>query len=131
MVAFGQGFEQLAVRLKKGSQVFVQGELTIREYDRTINIPNGKKPIEHVISQIVLELKADTIRLLDRAAAQEPSDAAGPPMEKPNTAYEYASALSRKRAPSYALPSLPAVQGISLQQALILGIKKDENLFSL
>jgi single-strand DNA-binding protein len=67
VVAFGKGFEQLADRLVKGAHVFVQGELTTREYDRTIKVSTGKgKSIEHVIQQLVVELKADTIRTLDR-----------------------------------------------------------------
>jgi single-strand DNA-binding protein len=44
----------------------VQGELVTREYDRMIKVPNGKKTIEHTIKQLVVELKADTIRILDR-----------------------------------------------------------------
>jgi len=52
---------QMASRLAKGTHVFVQGELTTREYDRTIAVPNGKKSIEHVIQQLIVELKADTI----------------------------------------------------------------------
>ena len=71
VVAFGQGFAQTAARLTKGTHVFVQGELTTREYDRTIQVPNGKKTIEHVIQQLVVELKADTIRVLDRSAVAE------------------------------------------------------------
>jgi single-stranded DNA-binding protein len=70
----------MASRLVKGAHIFVQGELTTREYDRTIAIPNGKKSIEHVIQQLAVELKADTIRILDRAStqsgelAQQPAD---------------------------------------------------------
>jgi single-strand DNA-binding protein len=79
VVAFGQGFQQLAARLDKGTHVFVQGELNTREYDRTIKIPNGKKPIEHVIQQLVVELKADIIRVLDRNSSSEQSAAAAPP----------------------------------------------------
>jgi single-strand DNA-binding protein len=79
VVAFGNGFSVLAERLRKGTHVFVQGELTTREYDRTIKVGNGKKPIEHVIQQLVVELKADTIRILDRTAKSEPSVAAEPP----------------------------------------------------
>ena len=47
VVGFGDGFAKLAERLVKGTHVFVQGELTTREYDRTIKVPNGKKVIEH------------------------------------------------------------------------------------
>ena len=69
VVAFGKGFEQMTDRLTKGAHVFVQGELSTREYNRTINIPAGKKTIEHVVPQLVVELKADTIRLLDRSGS--------------------------------------------------------------
>lgn len=68
VIAFGKGFAQLADRLAKGAHVFVQGELTTRECDRTINVSTGKgKNIEDTIQQLVVELKADTIRLLDRS----------------------------------------------------------------
>ncbi|MGI8960786.1 MAG: single-stranded DNA-binding protein, partial [Bryobacteraceae bacterium] len=61
VAAFGKGFAQLADRFVKGPHVFAQGELTIREYDRTIKVPIGKgKSIEHAIQQLVVELKADT-----------------------------------------------------------------------
>jgi single-strand DNA-binding protein len=79
VVAFGQGFQQLAAPLDKGTHVLVQGELNTREYDRTIKIPNGKKPIEHVIQQLVVELKADIIRVLDRNSSSEQSAAVAPP----------------------------------------------------
>jgi single-strand DNA-binding protein len=70
VVAFGKGFAQFADRLIKGAHVFVQGELTTREYDRTIKVANGKgKTIEHTVQQLAVELKADTIRLLDRSGA--------------------------------------------------------------
>ena len=65
--AFGSAFSKIAERLAKGSLVYVQGELVTREYDRTIKVPNGKKTIEHTIKQLVVELKADTIRILDRS----------------------------------------------------------------
>ena len=38
---FGGTFAQSADRLVKGADVFVQGELTTREYDRTIRVPDG------------------------------------------------------------------------------------------
>jgi single-strand DNA-binding protein len=68
VVAYGQRFAQIAPRLAKGAHVFVQGELTTREYERTIQVPSGKKMIEHVIQQLADELKADVIRLLDRTS---------------------------------------------------------------
>jgi single-strand DNA-binding protein len=72
VVAFGQGFAQLAPRLSKGAHVFVQGELTTREYELTIQVSSGKKTIEHVIQLLVVELKAETVRLLDRASETQP-----------------------------------------------------------
>jgi single-stranded DNA-binding protein len=66
VVAFGEGFAKSAGRLVKGAHVFVQGELATREYDRTITIRKGKETIEHVIPQLVVELRADSIRILDR-----------------------------------------------------------------
>jgi single-strand DNA-binding protein len=74
VLAFGHGFAQMASRFVKGAHVFVQGELTTREYDRTISVPSGKKSIERVIQQLAVELKADTIRILDRSANSEPSE---------------------------------------------------------
>lgn len=84
VVAFGKGFAQLADRLAKGAHVFVQGELTTREYDRLIKIPTAKgKNIEHVIQQLIVELKADTIRTLDRSTSNsEQSDAAEPRVDE-------------------------------------------------
>jgi single-strand DNA-binding protein len=77
VLGFGQGFAQSASRLVKGAHVFVQGELTTREYDRTITVPVGEKTVEHVIQQVVVELKAETIRILDRGgntASAQPAD---------------------------------------------------------
>lgn len=80
VVAYGDGFAQLMNRLLKGTHIFVQGELNTREYNRTITVPNGKKTIEHVIQQLVVELKADTVRILDRNATAEAGDALEPPV---------------------------------------------------
>jgi single-strand DNA-binding protein len=72
----------MAPRLLKGTLVFVQGELSTREYDRAIRIPSGKKAIEHVIQQIAVELKADIIRILDRAINPSQGDAVEPAAEE-------------------------------------------------
>ena len=82
VVAFGQGFAQMSSRLAKGTHVFVQGELTTREYERTITVPHGKKSIEHVIQQLVVELKADTIRILDRAGIAQLGEATEQPTDE-------------------------------------------------
>jgi single-strand DNA-binding protein len=80
IVAFGKGFEQLAERLVKGAHVFVQGELTTRDCDRSIKVPTGNcKSVEHTIQQTIVELKADTIRMLDRSGTSgEETDVAEP-----------------------------------------------------
>ena len=80
--AFGNAFSKIAERLVKGCLVYVQGELVTREYDRTIKVPNGKKTIEHTIKRLVVELKADTIRILDRSksnATRRPPSETRPP----------------------------------------------------
>jgi single-stranded DNA-binding protein len=81
--AFGNALSKTAERIVKGSLVYVQGELVTRDYDRTIKVPNGKKTIDHTIKQLVVELKADTIRILDRSksnsdATDAPSDNEAP-----------------------------------------------------
>ena len=53
VVAFGKSFEQLGDRLVKGAHVFVQGELTTREYPRTITTQTDKKLTEHTVAQLV------------------------------------------------------------------------------
>jgi hypothetical protein len=55
-------------RLVKGALVFVQGEVSTHDYDRKIKVGTGKNTAEHTIKQLVVELKADTIRLLDRSS---------------------------------------------------------------
>jgi len=82
IVAFGKGFESMSGRLLKGTHVFVQGELRTREYDRTIKVPNGKKAIDHGVSQLVVETVADTVRVLDRNTNAQQSDAAAPADEE-------------------------------------------------
>ena len=88
IVGFGDGFAKLAERLVKGTHVFVQGELTTREYDRIIKVPNGKKVIEHQMKQLVVELKADTIRILDRSSNGE-REAAEPQTAESETEVPY------------------------------------------
>jgi single stranded DNA-binding protein len=85
VVAYGEPFVRVAARLTTGAHVFVQGEMLTRTYDKTIEIPNGKKPISYIIKALAVELKAETIRLLDHTSADpEASDAAEPlPEEVP------------------------------------------------
>jgi hypothetical protein len=69
---FGEGFAKLAERLSPGSHVFVQGELQTREYECTIQVPNGKKTIDHKIQQLAVEISAEIIRILDRSPRPSP-----------------------------------------------------------
>jgi len=80
---FGSNFEAMSSRLVKGALVYVQGQLTTHEYDRTIKVPAGKKVIEHAIKQLVVELKADTIRILDRPANTDHDAVEPEPTEAP------------------------------------------------
>jgi hypothetical protein len=57
-----QGYAQLTSRLPKGTLFFVQGELSTREYERTVTVPVGNKTVQHVIQQLAVELRADIIR---------------------------------------------------------------------
>ena len=64
----------------RSSLACLTGQLrATREYDRTIAVPNGKKSIEQVIQQIAVELKADTIRILDRAGSSQPGESTQQP----------------------------------------------------
>ena len=84
IVCFGPNFEAMTSRLVKGAQVFVQGQLTTHEYDRIIKVPAGNsKVIEHVIKQLVVEVKADTIRVLDRSANPDHDATEPEPTEAP------------------------------------------------
>ena len=84
VVAFGKSFAQVADRLVKGAHAFVQGELATGEYDRTVRVPVGKdKTVEHTIPQLVVELKADTIRILNRSTGSgEQSEASEPAVDE-------------------------------------------------
>jgi single-strand DNA-binding protein len=83
VVCFGSNFEAMSSRLVKGALVFVQGQLTTHEYGCTIKVPAGKKVIDHVVKQLVVELKADTIRILDRSTNTDHDAAEPEPMEVP------------------------------------------------
>jgi single-strand DNA-binding protein len=85
VVAYGEHFVRVAARLTTGAHVLVQGEMLTRTYDKVVEIPNGPKPISYTIKALVVELKADTIRLLNyTSSSPEASDAAEPlPEEVP------------------------------------------------
>jgi hypothetical protein len=57
--------------------------LQTREYERTIQVPNGKKTIDHKIQQLAVEIRADIIRVLDRSPKSESGEAQTENMEAP------------------------------------------------
>lgn len=84
VVCFGPTYQAMTSRLVKGAQVFVQGQLTTHKYDRTHKVPaGGKKVIEYVIKQLVVEIKADTIRILDRSSNSDHDATEPEPTEAP------------------------------------------------
>jgi single-strand DNA-binding protein len=76
VVCFGDRMAKLAERLLEGALVYVQGELTTRDRERTIKVPNGDAFIEHVVKQLEVEVKADVIRILDRRSSGDVYDTA-------------------------------------------------------
>ena len=74
MVCFGDRMAKLAERLLEGTLVYVQGELTTRDRERTIKVPNGNAVIEAVVKQLEVEVKADVIRILDRRPSSDGDD---------------------------------------------------------
>lgn len=71
----------MASRLVKGTHIFVRGELTTRQYDRSITVPTGKKSVGHVMQQLAVELNAETIRVFDRAGTAQPGELAEQPSD--------------------------------------------------
>ena len=74
VVCFGDRMAKLAERLLEGTLVYVQGELTTRDRERTIKVPNGNAVIEAVVKQLEVEVKADVIRILDRRPSSDGDD---------------------------------------------------------
>jgi single-strand DNA-binding protein len=76
VVCFGDRMAKLAERLVEGTLVYVQGELTTRDRERTLKVPNGDAFIEAVVKQLEVEVKADVIRILDRRPSSDGDDTA-------------------------------------------------------
>jgi len=76
VICFGDRMAKLAERLLEGTLVYVQGELTTRDRERTIKVPNGNAVIEAVVKQLEVEVKADVIRILDRRPSSDGDDTA-------------------------------------------------------
>ena len=66
IVGFGKWPANLAPYLVKGAHVFVQGELITRKYEKTIEVSAGKKNIEVKVEQLAVEIRPESISLLDR-----------------------------------------------------------------
>ncbi len=81
MIAFGQRYAQMTPRLLKGTLVFVQGELSTREYKRANAVTVRKTAVEHLIHQLAVELKAEIIRVLDPSSNTDPSELTEPAVE--------------------------------------------------
>jgi single-strand DNA-binding protein len=60
-VAYG-GAAQYAANLPKGTHVLIEGELTYREYNRTIESESGPVNVQWPVAEIVV----DSIKVLDR-----------------------------------------------------------------
>jgi single-strand DNA-binding protein len=71
IVAYGDGFAKFADRLTKGSQVFVRGQLLTREYETTVDVKDGKKPIQVKVKKLAVEIKASLINSLERSQASD------------------------------------------------------------
>ena len=56
------GYAPFAAKLKKGTQVVIEGELTYREYNRTIETDSGAINVLWAVTEIV----ADSITILNR-----------------------------------------------------------------
>ena len=69
--AYGDGFAKFADRLTKGSQVFVRGQLLTREYETTVDVKEGKKPIQVKVKKLAVEIKASFINSLERSQASD------------------------------------------------------------
>ena len=65
---------RVAVGLKKGAHVLIEGELRSREYDREISAG----PQTATISQRVWEIRIEQIIKLDRTPKNDPGDDPGP-----------------------------------------------------
>ena len=71
IVAYGDGFAKFADRLTKGSQVFVRGQLLTREYETTVDVKEGKKPVQVKVKKLAVEIKASFINSLERSQAND------------------------------------------------------------
>jgi single-strand DNA-binding protein len=58
------GTADVCAKIQTGTHVFIEGELTYREYERTIETDNGPVKVQWPVTEIVIE----TVKVLDRKA---------------------------------------------------------------
>jgi single-strand DNA-binding protein len=58
------GTADFCAKIQTGAHVFIEGELTYREYERTIETDNGPVKVQWPVTEIVIE----TVKVLDRKA---------------------------------------------------------------
>ena len=54
----------VCAKIQTGAHVFIEGGLTYREYERTIEMDNGPVKVQWPVTEIVIE----TVKILDRRA---------------------------------------------------------------
>lgn len=70
-VAYGP-VADYAGKIQKGAHVLIEGELTYREYERTIETTEGPVKVQWPVTEILI----DSVKALDRQAKQEERGAA-------------------------------------------------------
>ena len=65
-VAYG-ALAQYAANIQKGTHLFLEGELTYREYDRTIEAESGPVKVQWPVTEIIIE----SLKVLDRRRKEE------------------------------------------------------------
>jgi single-strand DNA-binding protein len=70
-VAYGTTADYVG-KIQKGAQVLIEGELSYREYERTIETPDGPVKVQWPLTEILI----DSVKVLDRQAKREERGAA-------------------------------------------------------
>ena len=58
------GTADFCAKIQTGAHVFIEGELTYREYERTVETDSGPVKVQWPVTEIVIE----TVKVLDRKA---------------------------------------------------------------
>ena len=70
-VAYGPAADY-ASKIQSGTHVFIEGELTYRDYDRTVETDSGPVKVQWPVTEVVI----DSMSVLDRKEKQERRGAA-------------------------------------------------------